>query len=500
MLASFHVGRSKCPPCGHRGATIGISRPSITLQSRGQIFEARGRFHCVPLAICTSFHFPLPDPAAQHRGQSTHQEGFPLYGPHVASKTPLDAAFFNPLYAREGRPRPALCHGPLKGQSSQGTPLRTISPFRPLGGASCHVVVDVKTRHIPCGAVLQVQIDESTLPMGTHPVLKVPLIVGRGHLQRGVCIRHQRVFASLAYHRERDQAPSAVSMGTPTSHLQVTKCTAGDLRDGPPTRGLHGDFGVSRPSSIDGAPLRCELAMSLQGVGAKSRRSGHEVHHTTQGIAAVQHTAWTHQHVGADDRKWVDASCILDVARPVNGVVHADPIDHEKDPVGLKTSENRADAALLAHLKMDLTRTLQQVACGLCGPHWRPHRHPSQVGPRHGGRGARRHGTRLHHNLFNGERGGQQIHGPSRRASRHPPLVVVAQRLDPQCVRGRPRLQLSNPKSIGGDSRSRRDICDGGKWHWDTIGQDFHRPVFLGQHKGRCSIARHPHPQKDEAT
>ena len=78
------------------------------------------------------------------------------------------------------------------------------------------------------------------------------------------------------------------------------------------------------------------------------------MHHPTQGIAAVQHAARAHDDVGALDGKRVHGAGVLNVSCPVDGIVHPDAVHDQKDSVGLEAAQHWADAALLAHLEVDL--------------------------------------------------------------------------------------------------------------------------------------------------
>ena len=79
------------------------------------------------------------------------------------------------------------------------------------------------------------------------------------------------------------------------------------------------------------------------------------MNHTTEGITAIHHAARTHDHLRLCDGKRIQSSCILKVARSIDGVVHAHAVNHQQHAIGLKAAQDRADPALLAHLQMNLS-------------------------------------------------------------------------------------------------------------------------------------------------
>ena len=236
-----------------------------------------------------------------------------------------------------------------------GAFLWTVAPLRPFGQGAHPVVVHVKARDVRGGAVLHVEIDKPLAQPQPHALLKVPLAVARGRLDFRIGVVDQDIPSRPAVHKVGDQPPGAVAVGTPRAHPQVPKMPVRHLGHRPPAWRPHGHFSVTCPTAIGRVSLGQHLALHLRASVGKPRSLGHKMHHPTQGVAAVQHAARAHDHVGALDGKRVHGAGVLNVPCTVDGVVHPDAVHDQQDPVRLETSQHGADAALLAHLKVDLT-------------------------------------------------------------------------------------------------------------------------------------------------
>ncbi len=86
-----------------------------------------------------------------------------------------------------------------------------------------------------------------------------------------------------------------------------------------------------------------------------------EVHHAPDGVAAVGHGARAVHHLGAFQGVGIHPDHVLQVAGPIDGVVHAHAVHHDQHPVGRETTQHGAAAPELALLHEDLAALLQQV-------------------------------------------------------------------------------------------------------------------------------------------
>ena len=54
-----------------------------------------------------------------------------------------------------------------------------------------------------------------------------------------------------------------------------------------------------------------------------------KIHHAANGITTIYQRARPEYHFGCFCTQWIDTDDILQVTAPVNGIVHANTIDHQ---------------------------------------------------------------------------------------------------------------------------------------------------------------------------
>ena len=164
------------------------------------------------------------------------------------------------------------------------------------------------------------------------------------------------------------------------------------------------------PSLVHRGTLADHLALDLESGGMELWALRDKVDHTSERVAAVQHAARPHDDLCLGHGKRVDGGGILKMSSAVNGVVHPHTIHHKQHSVGLKSTQDRADSALLAHLQMDLSSGFKQIACGLHRQSWRLGHETVQRD--HGRHAHRARGDRigLDHHFFDFKGGRLQFH------------------------------------------------------------------------------------------
>ena len=190
----------------------------------------------------------------------------------------------------------------------------SITPLCPLPHTPRHIVKDVKTRHVGRCAVLHIHSDVATRHLGPKPLLDIPLVVPCGRLNVGIRVGEQRIPTFDALHQPRNASPRAVAMRAPRAHPQLPKRATRHAGQRPPFGRLDTHMAVTSPAPVDGGTLAQNLSVHLETAWTESGLARHEMHHPAQGVAAVQHTAGPHDHLGLGHGKRIHRTRILEVS------------------------------------------------------------------------------------------------------------------------------------------------------------------------------------------
>ena len=306
-------GRTKCTQRAHRGPPIGVARQVRLRHTRDQIQRRRRRGHGVPLGVHTRLPIHVPSLTADHRRDAPHVQVLALGDAVVLAKTPLDARFLHGLVTRHGLPHcTADALNEVRGE--EGAFLGSITPLCPLLHTPRHIVEDVKTRHVGRRAVLHIHIDVAPRHLGPKPLLDIPLVIACRRLNVGVRVGDQRVSTFDAFHQPRNTSPRAVAVGAPRAHSQFPKRATRHAGQRPPFRRLDTHMAVAGPPPVDGGTLAQDFSFHLETAWTESRLARHEMHHPSQGIASVKHTAGPHDHLGLGHGKRIHGTRILEVS------------------------------------------------------------------------------------------------------------------------------------------------------------------------------------------
>ena len=251
---------------------------------------------------------------AQHRIQSPHVQILQLGDTPILTKTALDPRFLDLLETRGGRPYGTSWQRKHSRRRHKRALLWTVKPLSPLGQSVHLVIVRVKPGHIGCGAVLHIQVHVAGRQAHAHSLLEVPLVVTRGHLNLWGWVGNQRVATRQAFDHKRNQAPRAVAVRSVGPHAQIPKRPTRNACQRRPTGLFHFDVSVSCPPPIDRRHLSHNLTVHFKSPLTERWAAGQKMNHTTEGITAIHHAAWTHDHLRLCDGKRIQSSCILKVA------------------------------------------------------------------------------------------------------------------------------------------------------------------------------------------
>ena len=397
----------------------------------------------------------------QHRIQAPHVQTLQLGDAPILTKTAPDSGFMDLLKTCCGCPYGTSWHGKYGGRRHKRALLWSIEPFGPFGLSIHLVVVGVKPGHVGGGAVLHIQVHMAGRQAHTHSLLKVPLIVCRRHLNFWVWVGNQCVATLHALDHERHQAPHAVAVRSVGPHTQIPKRPSRNACQRGPAGLLHLNVGVSCPPPIDSRQLPNNLTIHLKSSLTEGRTTGQKMNHPSEGVTAIHHTARAHDHLRLCDGKRIQSSRILEVARTVDGVVHAYAINNQQHPIGFKATQNGADPALLAHLQMNLSRVLEKVPSGFHGDDWRFHRHSVQMGYAGHRQRSRHFSIGLNHDFLNFKCGRHQLDVEHRLRTGDNSQHLVTHGLDAQCVACAPHRQRHLPLGIGDRSLTSVGVEDG---------------------------------------
>ena len=298
----------------------------------------------MPVAVdSTLFHWaskPTPMPfaamTAQHRIQSPHVQILQLGDTPILTKAALDPRFL--IFWKLA----VVVHmGPLgsgntvvAATSVRSCGVQTIqpiwavrSPRRCKCQTGAHRMWCCAAHSSPRGRTTGARAFVVGGPTGRNPSAPEPLDLGWKSTSR----------PCHAFDHKRNQAPRAVAVCSVGPHAQIPKRPTRHACQRRPTGLFHFDVGVSRPPPIDRRHFVQQLDRPLLNPLTKRWAAGQKMNHTTEGITAIHHAARTHDHLRLCDGKRIQSSCILEVARTIDGVVHAH-VNHQQHAIGLKAA------------------------------------------------------------------------------------------------------------------------------------------------------------------